>query len=168
MSSGSGGSSTENRTGHGRCLTAGQGPYEATLRRQVAKRDLGKSVEISSIPSEDRAGMATLLSRASLVVLMTEYEAHPIAMMEALALKRPTLVAYTSGLMEYADRGFVRAIPIDSDPQAVAAAITRELRDPLVPPRIDVPTWDDCAKSLLQLYREIVAEDSHPRPSPVP
>jgi Glycosyltransferase len=140
---------------------AGQGPYEAALRRQVAKEALSHRVEIGSIASDDRAGMATLLSRASLVVLMTEYEAHPIAMMEALALKRPTLVAYSSGLMEYADRGFVRAIPVDSDPQAVAAAIIRELRDPLVPPPIDVPTWDDCANSLLHLYRQIVAETPH-------
>jgi glycosyltransferase involved in cell wall biosynthesis len=139
---------------------AGQGPYEAALRRQVAKAALSHRVEIGSIPSDDRAGMATLLSRASLVVLMTEYEAHPIAMMEALALKRPTLVAYTSGLMEYADRGYVRAIPVDSDPRAVADAIIQELRDPLVPPPIDVPTWDDCARSLLELYRQIFAEAS--------
>jgi glycosyltransferase involved in cell wall biosynthesis len=141
-----------------RLRIAGQGPYEGALRRQVAAEGLGDRVEIGSIPSDDRGGMSTLLSRASLVVLMTEYEAHPIAMMEALALKRPTLVAYTSGLMEYADRGFVRAIPIDSDPRAVAAAIVQELRDPLVPPAIDVPTWDDCAESLLELYRDIVGK----------
>lgn len=145
---------------------AGQGPYEGALRRQVVSEGLSDRVEIGSIASDDRAGMATLLSRASLVVLMTEYEAHPIAMMEALALKRPTLVAYTSGLMEYADRGYVRAIPIDSNPRAVAAAIVQELRDPLVPPSIDVPTWDDCAGSLIKLYRQIDAERSTPAAAP--
>jgi glycosyltransferase involved in cell wall biosynthesis len=143
---------------------AGQGPYEAVLRRQVAKTNLGNHVEIGSIASEDRVGMATLLARASLVVLMTEYEAHPIAMMEALALKRPTLVAYTSGLMEYADRGYVRAIPVDSDPRVLADAIIKELEDPLAPPPIEVPTWDDCAKALLQLYRQIGAETSQGNP----
>jgi glycosyltransferase involved in cell wall biosynthesis len=139
---------------------AGQGPYEVALRRQIARAGLGDRVEIGSIASDDRAGMSNLLSSASLTVLMTEYEAHPIAMMEALALKRPTLVAYTSGLMEYADRGFVRAIPIDSDPREVAAAIIKELRDPLVPPSIEVPTWDDCAEALLRLYRQIVSRAS--------
>jgi glycosyltransferase involved in cell wall biosynthesis len=141
-----------------RLRIAGQGPYEGALRRQVDRMGLQDRVVIGSIPSEDRAGMATLLATASVVVLMTEYEAHPIAMMEALALKRPTLVAYTSGLMEYADEGFVRAIPIHSSPQAVADAIVRELRDPLVPPPIDVPTWDDCAGSILRLYRDVAAE----------
>ncbi|MFN8528578.1 MAG: hypothetical protein U0670_08200 [Anaerolineae bacterium] len=40
--------------------------------------------------------MSRLLARASLVVLFSEYEAHPVAVMEALSLRRPVLVADTS------------------------------------------------------------------------
>jgi glycosyltransferase involved in cell wall biosynthesis len=137
---------------------AGQGPYEGELRRLVTAHRLADRVEIAAVPADDREGMARLLSRASVVVLMTEYEAHPIAMMEALALRRPTLVAYTSGLMQYADNGFVRAVSLDGTPESLAASIVRELRDPLIPPSTDIPTWDDCARSLMELYHEVAAE----------
>ena len=44
--------------------------------------------------------MAEELSQAALVVLLSEYETHPIAVLEAVALGRPALVAATSGLSE--------------------------------------------------------------------
>src|SRR5206468_1420513 len=92
---------------------------------------------------------------ARLVVLLSEGESHPVAVMEALAMRRPVLVANTSGLSELADRGLVRAIPLRSRPEEVAAAIQRELRDPLVPPALDLPTWDDCAAKLLRVYEDV-------------
>jgi glycosyltransferase involved in cell wall biosynthesis len=137
-----------------RLRIAGTGPFEASLRRLVAKLGLGDRVEIESVPPADRAGMATLLSRASVVVLLSEYEGNPASVTEALALGRPTLVAYASGLMEYADRGHVRAVPIDAEPATVAAAIVREIREPLAARPISIPTWDETAASLLRLYRE--------------
>jgi glycosyltransferase involved in cell wall biosynthesis len=135
-----------------RLRIAGAGPYEDELRRQAADAGLGERVEIAAIPSEDRSGMAALLSRAAVVVLLSEYEAHPVAMMEALALRRPTLVAYTSGLMEFADRGQVRSVPLEATPSAVAAAIVHEIREPLPPSPVAIPSWDDTAAALLRLY----------------
>jgi glycosyltransferase involved in cell wall biosynthesis len=140
-----------------RLRIAGVGPYEASLRRLVTRAGLGDRVEIAAVPPEDRAGMATLLARASVVVLLSDYEGNPASVMEALALRRPVVVAYTSGMMEFADRGQVRAVPIDAEPAAVAAAIVREIREPLAPSPISIPTLDETAASLLQLYREVVA-----------
>jgi hypothetical protein len=31
----------------------------------------------------------------------------------------------------------------------------RELREPLVPPAIELPTWDQCAEALLHVYRDV-------------
>jgi glycosyltransferase involved in cell wall biosynthesis len=100
--------------------------------------------------------MAAELSRAAVVTLLSEYETHPLAALEAIALGRPTQVADTSGLSELASRGLATAIPLNSSPRQVAAAVLEQLRRPHAPPAaLDFPTWDDCAADLLTLYRSV-------------
>jgi glycosyltransferase involved in cell wall biosynthesis len=100
--------------------------------------------------------MAEALSQAALVMLLSEYETHPIAALEAVALGRPVLVADTSGLSELATRGLAKAIPLNSTPQQVAAAVLDQIRTPWVPPSIRLPTWDDCTAGLIALYQQVV------------
>ena len=133
----------------------GEGPYKDTLNSQVAALGLIDRVEIGGVPASDRTAMATMVGTADVVTLLSDYETHPIAALEALSLKRPVLVADTSGLRELADRGLVRSISLHSTPQEVAVAVIQQLRDPLVPANLDLPTWDDCARELLLLYRGI-------------
>jgi glycosyltransferase involved in cell wall biosynthesis len=135
-----------------RLRIAGSGPYEAEL--QTLARDLGVSdcVDIGSIHASNREGMAELFSNASLVTLMSEYEAHPVAVMEALSLKRPVLVADTSGLHELAQKGLVRAIALDATPDDLADAIINELEHPHIPAEITLPTWEACVAQLLAVY----------------
>jgi glycosyltransferase involved in cell wall biosynthesis len=99
--------------------------------------------------------MAAELSRVGLFVLLSEYETHPIAALEALALGCPALVADTSGLSELAEQGLARAIPLASPAERVAEAILDQLRQPLVPRALSLPTWDDCANGLLTLYHGV-------------
>jgi glycosyltransferase involved in cell wall biosynthesis len=101
--------------------------------------------------------MARELSRASLLVLLSEFETQPAAVYEGLALGRPALVAATSGLSELADRGLARAIPLASTPEQTGAAIVEAIRNPNVPPRELLPTWDECATRHLELYRTIAS-----------
>ena len=108
---------------HARARIIGGGPYEAELRRLVARLGLDDCVEIGPIAPDDRSGMAHALAQADLVTLLSDYEAHPIAAMEAIALQRPLLVTATSGLQELADRGLATAIPLRSSPEMVANAI---------------------------------------------
>lgn len=138
-----------------RLRIAGAGPYEDAL--QTLTHDLGvrDRVDIMSIPPGDREGMAKLFSTASLVTLMSEYEAHPVSVMEALSLKRPVLVADTSGLSELAQKGWVRAIPLEATAIDLADAIIEELDHPRTPPDVSLPTWDDCAGQLLAVYRQV-------------
>jgi glycosyltransferase involved in cell wall biosynthesis len=135
---------------------AGTGPYEAQLRAQANRLGVADRVDIRAIPAGEREAMAAELSRVALVVLLSDYETLPIAVLEGLALGRPALVADTSGMSELAERGLARAIPLESTPAEVAQAVLAQLRDPLVPHDVRLPSWDECAASLETLYASIV------------
>ena len=139
-----------------RLLILGAGPYEAELHRIAQKYHLADRVTIRAIPPTQRQELASTLTRASVVMLLSEYEAHPVSVMEALALGRPVLVADTSGLTELAEDGLVRAVPLDSNARVIAAAIVRQLRDPLVPSGFVLPTWDECALAVRDVYAQVL------------
>ncbi|CAN5200549.1 glycosyltransferase family 4 protein [soil metagenome] len=138
----------------------GAGPYEDQLQRIARDLSVQQRVEIAAIPAEDRRGMANALAGADLVVLMSDGESHPVAVMEALALHRPVLGAHTAGLIELAERGLIRTVPVDSPPATVAAAMMRELDDPLPPSMDSLPTWDECATALRQVYKGLTSRSS--------
>jgi glycosyltransferase involved in cell wall biosynthesis len=138
-----------------RLRIVGIGPYESTLQKMARRLGVAERVDIRAVPPGDGRGMASLLARANLVTLLSEHEAQGLAVMEALTLKRPVLVAGTSALQGLADRGLARAVPLESTPEEVATAVVSQLRQPLVPQNIALPTWDACAANLLALYQEI-------------
>jgi glycosyltransferase involved in cell wall biosynthesis len=147
------------QTPEARLWIAGSGPYETDLRRLAVKLGVADRVEIRAVPATDRDAMARELSRAGLVVLLSEHETQPIAILEALALGRPALVADTSGLSELARRGLARAVPLDSPPERVAAAALDQLRHPRALGPMDLPTWDACANALLDLYQSVLRNE---------
>ena len=132
----------------------GSGPYEATLRGMAESLGVSARVQIGAIAPTDRQGMGTVIAGAQLVALLSDYEAHPISVMEALAMGRPVLVAGTSGLQEIADKGLARVVPLESSPEDVARAVLGELASRIsVKPEIALPTWEECAASLESIYR---------------
>lgn len=137
---------------------AGVGPYELALRNLAIKLNVSDHIEIRSVPIAERYRMAEDVSNAALVVLLSEYETHPIAVLEAAALGCPVLVAATSGLKEMADKGLAQAIPLESTPRQVAEAVLHQLSQPHVPPPFKLPTWNECAGDLLKLYQQVVRE----------
>jgi glycosyltransferase involved in cell wall biosynthesis len=139
-----------------RLLILGQGPYEASLRALARKVDVQHAVEIRAIPAGDREQMARILGQAAVVALLSAYESHPIAVLEALALRRPVLVTNTSGLKELAEQKLVRAIPFASPAVHVAHAIIQQIDHPyILPASFCLPTWDDCARQLLDIYEAV-------------
>src|SRR5438874_2269988 len=94
-----------------RLLILGAGSYASSLRKLAQKAGIAEHVEIRAIPASDRQAMAETLLQASLVTLMSEYEAHPVAVMEALSLQRPVLGIHTAGQQELAEQGLIRTIP---------------------------------------------------------
>ena len=140
-----------------RLWIAGSGPYEANLHRLAEKYCVQDQVQIQAIPMAERERMATELSQAALFVLLSEFETHPIAVLEAISLGVPALVADTSGLSELSEQGLARSISLKSSSQEIAYAVLEQLENPLIPPTIALLTWDDCALGLLNLYREILS-----------
>jgi glycosyltransferase involved in cell wall biosynthesis len=140
-------------------LIVGIGPYEAALRALAQRVSVAEHVEIRAVPSGNRQEMAETLARARLVVLLSEYEAHPIAVMEALALRRPVLVTNTSGLQELAKQQFVRAVALGSTPEEIAVGALRQIQEPLIPTQLALPTWEDCTQQLLAVYNMSVRRE---------
>jgi glycosyltransferase involved in cell wall biosynthesis len=89
---------------------------------------------------------------------MSEFETHPLAVIEALELGRPALVADTSGLRELAQMGAARAVPVDQTPEELAAEMLAALSNPqTIVPSQSAPTWQECSDRLLALYREVLS-----------
>jgi glycosyltransferase involved in cell wall biosynthesis len=142
---------------------AGVGQYEPALQKLARKLDVADHVEIRPLPAGDWSGIASLIARADLVTLLSDYESQGIAVLEALSLRRPVLVTRTSALQEFAERGLARAVPLESTPAEVAAAVVDQLHQPLIPLKTELPTWDDCAAKLLALYLTVArSANVHP------
>jgi glycosyltransferase involved in cell wall biosynthesis len=139
-----------------RLRVVGTGAYEGELRRLVAALGLEARVAIGTIPGSERQRMADLLASAGLFVLFSEYEAHPVAVLEALSLRRPVLVSDTSGLRELAEKGLCRALPCDAVAEDLAAVMAEELSAPREVPNLDLPDWDACAQALSEVYGDVL------------
>ncbi|WP_074126482.1 glycosyltransferase family 4 protein [Bradyrhizobium sp. NAS96.2] len=148
------------RMPNARLHIVGTGPYEGELRRLVSALGLDHRVTIAGIPGSERQRMADLLASAGLFVLLSDYEAHPVAVMEALSLRRPVLVSDTSGLRELATNGLCRALPRDAGPDEIAAAIAAELEAQREIPDLALPDWDACAEALSDVYRDVAGNPS--------
>jgi glycosyltransferase involved in cell wall biosynthesis len=137
-----------------RLLILGQGPYETSLQALARRIGVQHAVEIRGIPAGDREQMARVLGQATVVALLSEYESHPITVLEAVALRRPVLVANTSGLKELAEQQLVRALPSACLPAEIAHAVIQQIERPYVPlETFCLPTWDDCARQLRNIYQ---------------
>lgn len=144
-----------------RLRIAGDGPYEAALHALVQRLDLGAVVEIGRIPPSQRDAMANAMASASLVTLISDYEAHPVAVMEAVSLGTPVLTTDTSGFIELAERGLVRTVPLRASreelAEAILAGMDAPVRSPLTLPLSD---WDDCTSQLLRSYRDMLGAEA--------
>jgi glycosyltransferase involved in cell wall biosynthesis len=135
-----------------RLLILGSGPYEDELRKLARELGVSDRVEIKHLASADRQSMATTLAEASVVAAMSDYEAHPVAVMEALGVGRPVVGYDVAGIGDLVAEGWVRGVA----PGAPAITVARELVDAMssaskVDPA-ELPTWDSCTDQLAQVY----------------
>jgi glycosyltransferase involved in cell wall biosynthesis len=139
-------------------VIVGRGPYEAALHALAARLGVGHAVTITAFETDEREELGALLATADVVSLMSDYEAQPIAMLEALAMGATLVVADATGLAELARRGLATAVPVDAPPSELAVALLRAFRAPKLHLRrhVVLPTWDDCADALLAAYDELL------------
>jgi glycosyltransferase involved in cell wall biosynthesis len=148
-------------------LILGHGPYEAELRALAERLGVGDRVLIRQVPPAQREVMATTLATASVIAAMSDYEAHPVAVMEALSVGRPVVGYAVAGIGELVDEGLVHPVAPGSSPAAVAGQLVAVMSAPPPAAIADLPTWDAAAAQLAQLYLAITGR-LVPAPSPVP
>jgi glycosyltransferase involved in cell wall biosynthesis len=144
-----------------RLAVVGRGPYESELRALSARLGLHDSVIFTSFAPTERQRLGNLVHRSNAVVLLSDYEANPVAIMEALGLGANVLVAMTSGLTELADAGLATGVELDAAPSDVGEALLRvsaDTRWSRGPP--DLPSWDQCAEQVAGVYEEAIASSS--------
>jgi len=136
-------------------LILGSGPYEGDLAKLAGQLGVSDRVSIKHVPQADRQGMATMLTEASVVAALSDYEAHPVAVMEALCAARPVVGIDVAGIQELIAEGWVRGVPPGAPPATIARELVRAMSSPSSPSLMDcaqLPTWDSCADQLAHVY----------------
>lgn len=137
-----------------RLAVVGSGPYEQRLRDMATELGVAEQVSFRSFGPEERGGLGKLVSDADVFCLLSAYEAHPIAVMEAVGAGTKALVADTSGLSELGREGLATVVPLELPPAELATAVLTLAAEP-PKPAPHVQTWDDCVEQLRKLYLEL-------------
>ncbi len=111
-------------------LLAGDGPNRRRILAAVARHDLGDRVRVLG----ERTDMPRLMAASDLVVLATDWEGLPIAVLEALGAGLPVVVSDVSGLARRFGTA-VHAVPAGSA-AALAAGLRSVIGDPGVRSRL--------------------------------
>ncbi len=135
----------------------GSGPYEDQLWALAKELGVADRVSIRLIPPVDRALMGETLARASVMTLLSDYEAHPVVVMEALTAGLPAVISRTSGLTELAELGWAVGVDQHATAEETARAIERQLDHPLLPDPAGLPTWETCVTGVVDTYESITA-----------
>lgn len=156
-------------------VVLGTGPYEPDLWALAADLGVADAVDIRSVPPRDRSAMAAQIGAAAVVVALSDYEAHPVAVMEALTLGVPVLGLDTAGTADLVEDGTVTGIAPGTSAEDTAAVLRTLLATPTPggrhAPATGLPTWEQSAQALAQLYRTVAGRPeapAHGSPAPVP
>jgi glycosyltransferase involved in cell wall biosynthesis len=115
------------------------------------------------LPPADREAMATAMAEASVIAALSDYEAHPVAVMEALSVGRPVVGYDVAGIGDLVAEKLVRGV-VPGAPAATVAELLLETMlaaAPAVLPQL--PTWDSSAAELGELYRSAAGRHSRTR-----
>ena len=134
-------------------IVLGSGAYEPELRALADRLGVGDRVVITQVPPADREAMATALAEASVIAAMSDYEAHPVAVVEALGVGRPVVGYSVAGIGELVAEGLVHGVAPGSSAAMVADQLVAVMGAPLPVTIPELPTWDTATAQLAQLYR---------------
>jgi hypothetical protein len=107
--------------------------------------------------------MAESLGEAAVVAALSDYEAHPVAVMEALTLGIPTVGLNAAGISDLVEDGLVEGVPGDASPTGIARTLVEVLERKRVSSSVRLPTWDMAASDLAHVYMDAVG----PMPEPL-
>ena len=133
-------------------LILGSGPYESNLNELARHLGVSDRVSIRHVPPTDRQGMATALAESSVVAALSDYEAHSVAVMEALCVARPVVGYDIAGIGELIAEGWVRGVPYGAPAATVAEELVKAMSSPSLVDHVQLPSWDSCADQLAHVY----------------
>jgi glycosyltransferase involved in cell wall biosynthesis len=146
-------------------LVVGEGELEETLRRRAA--DLGLADRVRFLGA--RHDVAEYYRSFDVFVLSSLWEGQPIALIEALAMRRPTVATVTSGSPEVVQDGRTGLLVPPKDPGALAAAVLWFLDHPDEAGEMarrgrtfveEHFTEERMIARTLDVYRELLAEEA--------
>jgi glycosyltransferase involved in cell wall biosynthesis len=140
----------------------GQGPYEAELWSCAERHGVADRLTIKQLPPADRQAMAVAMAEASVIAAMSDYEAHPVAVMEALSVGRPVVGYDIAGIGDLVADGLVQGVAPGSSASVVAEQLLRAMSVPVPAVSTELPTWDTSAERLGQLYLSTVGRAPSP------
>jgi glycosyltransferase involved in cell wall biosynthesis len=106
-------------------LIAGEGPLRAPLEAEAASLGVGQNVRFLG----QRGDVIPILRAIDLLVLPSEKESFPIVLLEAMAMARPAVACDVGGVSEAVADGVTGFVVPPRDPEALAGAIQRSLRE---------------------------------------
>ena len=133
-------------------LILGTGPYESNLRKLARHLGVSDRVTIKHLPPADRQIMATTLAQSSVVAALSDYEAHPVAVMEALRAARPVVGHDIAGIGELIAEGWVRGVSPGAPPATIARDLIKAMSSSPSMDCAQLPSWDSCADQLARVY----------------
>jgi glycosyltransferase involved in cell wall biosynthesis len=139
-----------------RLVLVGAGPYEQPLRDMASDLGVDDRVSVRAFNPEGRAAMGKLIADADVFCLLSEYEGHPMAVLEALGAGTKCLIAESPGLAELGRAGLATTVALKAPPEQVAAAALAVAAAPRTAPPV-LPSWTDCAEEYRRLYLDVVS-----------
>ena len=137
--------------------------YRHNVNRVVRENGLGDKVRfLGRIPEED---LPSLYSGCRLFTFPSLYEGFGLPVLEAMACGAPVLASTAGSLPEVVGDAGILVDPYDVD--AISDAISRVLSDSSLAKRLSEAgirqaagfTWENCARSHLSLYRQILKKE---------
>ena len=133
----------------------GRGPCEAELLEQAHRLGVADRVAIRALDPSDRLGMAHEVASAAVMAAFSEYEAHPVAIMEALTLGVPVVGFDVAGTGDLVEDGLVTGLPLNAPVDQVTAALHAAMTSQSREPARNLPTWETCTDQVLDVYRRV-------------
>lgn len=111
-------------------LVAGDGPTRARMADEVGRRGLDARIRLLG----ERPDVARLMAASDFLVLPTDWEGHPVSVLEAMAAGLPVVASRVAGLVEHfadaallVEPGSARALAVALDDVATSAVLRAEL-----------------------------------------
>lgn len=151
-------------------VLVGEGPLEAELR--AASTRLGaQGGRLILAGAQDLAGVARFLAAADLLALPSWDEGTPNVVLEALAAGRPVVASRVGGIPDALLEGTTGLLVPPRDPEALAGALHEALGrvwNEGVIVASAPPSWDESARTLLELLWAAAGGETRPDPGPPP